>query len=1602
MAELTVKVEGSIKEEISKSTSEYSKQLETIKEKRDAKTGKPVLNTKQYLEIKENLKLIDSINKQEKITEEQYKTMNNAFKKVASMLETAVKNVANLTKEAKAAEDNLKKLQSQQNLKRSLRESGSLKKEQAKEKFTEALSRGRYITNTRTGEPITKLETVAKHYKNGKFDEGLTFSTKGGGTPSESAMTALKEAAKLYQEGNDEYKEGTKNLSELNRAIKEAEDAFNSILKKDQETGASQDIDLVQGVSETSKSMHNALSDTKTQFVDEKNKEIALNTQTNLSAISADATKAASGIGKVAKQFSLWTIGLRLARRAMSEVKSTITGLDKSLTEQAMVTGKTRKEVYGLLKDYQNLAIQLGSTTKEVSAAVTEFIRQGKSTQEAMKLAEAAISAAKVAAIDTSDSINYLTTALNGFQLSTDKAMEVSDKFAAVSANAATSYEEIAIALSKVASQANLAGMSIDYTTALLAKGLETTREAPETIGTALKTVIARMREITDYGETLEDGVDLNNVESQLAYVGIQLKNTSGELRSTEDVLDDLGKKWDSLNANQQAAIAKALAGTRQQSRLIAMMSDYERVIELQEISSRSAGATMAQIGVYAQGLEAALNRLSTSWEKIISTITNSDVIVFLVDVATGLLDTVNQIISNTWGMVAILTIIASYGVSVLTNKIQEHNMQKLILKEQLKQKVQSLEQYKTQRAISKEVALQTVQEKKKAKIQAAEAKIEAIQKKLKEHKTSNEIAEAEIAQAKLEITTAENEAELETEAIKKEYKDDMLTIDNEILKVQGEQSRLSMNMAASIMQMVPGASMLLGIFTSVVGVMRVMGAVAHKNHKQKVKDDAEETPGIFAKIFGAGAEGGIPGLAIAAGIVAALALATGVAFAIANATGAFKSADEKTADHVKELSNEIYTLTKRSEAIETAVTAVNDLDKKLIKSKEDAEKLSETLSQVGDKLSGEKDENLIQGLGMSEQEFYDQLGDAEKLKFLQEYQTEVNKKLAEDEKQLVEDLKRADWNSSNNGKMYKLQATSSVKRTAYQALDELDLSSEEASARQVILEKIIESSSDFQLKNLLGNLTEMRKILTQLGNITFDDGSVASDILQDDGASLKDRTEAFRKLKKELSGMPDVWNAIEKAYSEFNVFADWSNQTLELIEDLKITNQEINDLYTGYSKIARILKDEKLSANFSEIMNEDQYQDRLINHLLPALSETNIDVAEAMKSAFGDFLADVNAEDYEKIYTAILNQVANAVQVGVQNIGQNVDKLKSSIASIYDVAQKWDSMSSTEQSTFLSEHQDMFSGESGAVLLQAFKSKDYDQIRNALASNATLTQNRENEIKEIAAELAFEEAKIGAARNEALIQYLNERLKQLQSDDFLSIDLETLVEQENKRIEAYKELLQKEQDALQKSLEERKDAYQKYFEAVNQSAEDEDYEEKAELFVANLTKLAGSTNATAKAQTEELQNSLAELEKERLQTLRERAQEAVIQSIDDSIDEISEKFDELLANNREILNMLKGTSGTDLVASLLSTDSFAGKTANEAQLYLNEIQSTFGSQVSDIDWSNISTSVNNAGNLVLNIGDQVIELSGNEAQGRNIYEAIKLALQQNGINASI
>jgi hypothetical protein len=52
--------------------------------------------------------------------------------------------------------------------------------------------------------------------------------------------------------------------------------------------------------------------------------------------------------------------------------------------------------------------------------------------------------------------------------------------------------------MTKTASIAHSANMQFETTAALLAQIIETTQEAPETAGTAMKTIIARFSEVKD------------------------------------------------------------------------------------------------------------------------------------------------------------------------------------------------------------------------------------------------------------------------------------------------------------------------------------------------------------------------------------------------------------------------------------------------------------------------------------------------------------------------------------------------------------------------------------------------------------------------------------------------------------------------------------------------------------------------------------------------------------------------------------------------------------------------------------------------------------------------------------------------------------------------------------------------------------------------------------------------------------------------------------------------------------------------------------------------------------------------------------------------
>ena len=317
---------------------------------------------------------------------------------------------------------------------------------------------------------------------------------------------------------------------------------------------------------------------------------------------------------------------------------------DEILTRTMMVTTMTRDEVNGLTSSYNKLANQLSSTTKDVAAAQLVFYQQGLGTQDALKMTEASIAISKTGGIEAGEAANRLTAAIRGYQLAASDAMDIADKMSALDAAAASSVDELTVAMQKSASQARMAGLDLDYYMAYLSTMQEVTREAPENIGTAMKSITSRMQEITDIGKVEEDGTTFSNVAKALNSIGIAAVDTTGQLRPLQEIMNELGPMWATLDRNHQAYIATVLAGNRQQSRFIALMDNYDRALELVNISQNANGETAKQLRDYNTGLEASFLKLSNAWQQFATKVTESSTIKVLIDSLTNLLEVVNSL----------------------------------------------------------------------------------------------------------------------------------------------------------------------------------------------------------------------------------------------------------------------------------------------------------------------------------------------------------------------------------------------------------------------------------------------------------------------------------------------------------------------------------------------------------------------------------------------------------------------------------------------------------------------------------------------------------------------------------------------------------------------------------------------------------------------------------------------------------------------------------------------------------------------------------------------------------------------------------------------
>ena len=382
---------------------------------------------------------------------------------------------------------------------------------------------------------------------------------------------------------------------------------------------------------------------------------------------------AEQGLGKlqgvVQRWFSIYAV-IRMVRQAIQSVISTISELDKTITNIAIVTDMSQSDLWNQMPKYTQMARDYAASLSGVYEVSQLYYQQGLGMTDVMALTEQTLKMARISGLNYADATNYMTNAVRSFKMEMVDAQTVVDVYSAIAASSATSVSELANAMSKTASSAQAVGATIQSTTAMMAVMIEATRESPENIGSAMKSIISRYGEMkvdpNKLVDTEGEEMSLNKVDKALKAVGISLQDVNGEFRNFDDVIVELAEKWDTIDKNTQRYIATVMAGNRQQSRFLALVSSGERLQELMDTANNSEDASQLQFLKSLDSVDGKVQQLQTSIQALYTNAGLEETYKNILDFSNRVLTTFDNI-SNSQGLIGLVSKIGSIFTTIAT-----------------------------------------------------------------------------------------------------------------------------------------------------------------------------------------------------------------------------------------------------------------------------------------------------------------------------------------------------------------------------------------------------------------------------------------------------------------------------------------------------------------------------------------------------------------------------------------------------------------------------------------------------------------------------------------------------------------------------------------------------------------------------------------------------------------------------------------------------------------------------------------------------------------------------------------------------------------------
>lgn len=389
-------------------------------------------------------------------------------------------------------------------------------------------------------------------------------------------------------------------------------------------------------------------------------------TQATLTA-NGDATQSLTvKIGGLAKKFGSW-LGvsqvIMYAYRSIKKMISVSIELDSAMTQMQIVTKAASDEMKNFGNEAAKSAQKTASSITDIVDSATTYARLGYDIQDSTKLAEYTAMLQNVGDIDVSDAQDAITSIIKAYGKDADEIESIMDKLVETGNNFPISVSQIAEGMNNASSTLAASGNTFEQSVALLTAANTTIQDAAKS-STGLRTIAARIRntktELDDLGETMTKA-NYEELVSNLTDAGVSLTNINGEYRSTYEIMSDIAAKWDEMSNTEQAAMATALSGTRQQAVFYSIIEQFKEASGAMDAMAGSAGALDRAYSTHLDSTQAHVNQLKAKFEELSMSVMDSNSTKAFIDTLGTILDRLNDIVNVTGALPPLLATISGY-----------------------------------------------------------------------------------------------------------------------------------------------------------------------------------------------------------------------------------------------------------------------------------------------------------------------------------------------------------------------------------------------------------------------------------------------------------------------------------------------------------------------------------------------------------------------------------------------------------------------------------------------------------------------------------------------------------------------------------------------------------------------------------------------------------------------------------------------------------------------------------------------------------------------------------------------------------------------------